>query len=144
MSTAERNSVITHNNSSRTQRYIVIINLLQVTEDILRALPEIKQKMGPKWPDVVQILQRLDVTLQQEIHSDFNQPIVDLLAYGYHTPAEPVFYNIINKYGFDYRLITGKRRGYRLLQAGKVIPEEVLKLWLRVRDVSAKTLKQEG
>ena len=133
-----------HNDMAGSQKYLMVTKTLQVAEALLIALPIIKSQLGPEWLHFYPIVQRLHHSLQKGLHPEFNGPIIEALVFGYRSTAEPVIAGILRENGFDYRFITGGGRSFRSLQSGKVVAEDLYRLWERVAKKSAEWMAQEN
>lgn len=132
-----------HNAMAVSQKYLMVAKTLQVAEALLNALPTIKGQLGPEWLQFYPIVQRLHHSLQKGLHPEFNGPIIEALTFGYRSPAEPIIAGILRENGLDYRFITGGARRFRSLQSGKVVEEDLQRLWDRVAKKSAEWMAQD-
>lgn len=117
----------------------MIAKTLLLTCDLLDATERIQKQLEPERfaTEFLPRLRRIHDTLSLGPNPDLATPLLDALEWGFHTPIQPILETIIYSQGFDWRLITGRRRRFSALSPGQHIPPAIEKLWERAREKSA-------
>ncbi|MEO5351698.1 MAG: hypothetical protein H7835_00545 [Magnetococcus sp. XQGC-1] len=111
----------------------MITKILLLTCDLFAAAPRIQAQLGAERfaAEFLPWLQQIHLTLQRGPNPEIAIPLVEALAWGFHTPIQPILETLIHAQGFDWRFVTGRRRRFNALANGQAIPIPVAKLWER-------------
>ena len=122
----------------------MIAKTLQITQSLFEAAPQIKRQLAGQWPPFLEELQRLHLCLARGPNPEFNEPLITALNRGFHSSAERIIFEILEKNAVDYRFITGRRRYFKTLLPGKKIPEALLGLWGEAFAASTEMMNNES
>lgn len=111
----------------------MIKKALNITESLFMSVPQIRAMLEEQqWPDFYAHLQDIHHALKRGPNPDFYEPLIRAMQMGFHSRAERVISAILDAHRVDYRFITGRIRRFHALEAGKTIPQDIIKTWGRV------------
>ncbi|MBF0341747.1 MAG: hypothetical protein HQL95_12420 [Magnetococcales bacterium] len=114
----------------------MIVKTLRIVCDLFDAVPHIGAQLGTERysREFLPRLLAIRESLSQGPNPEFGIPVVDALEWGFHAPIQPILDRIIDAHGFDWRIVTGRRRRFPALAPGQPVPNEVLHLWQQAMD----------
>nr|CAX83892.1 uncharacterized protein [uncultured bacterium] len=111
----------------------MITKTLTICRELFVAVPFLKERLGAARfeAELKPRLQQLRESLHSGPNPDFGTPLLDTLEWGFHTPLQALLDGIIHSQGFDWRLVTGRRRRFKELASDhpEPVPQVVLTLW---------------
>ncbi len=104
---------------------------LLLTADLFAATDSCRRILGDHrfMTEFLPHLQRLQANLAQGPNPDLAVPLLDALAWGFHSPLQPALESIVYAQQFDWRFITGRRRPFKALAPGEPVPPALAELW---------------
>ncbi|NGZ06440.1 MAG: hypothetical protein G8237_08790 [Magnetococcales bacterium] len=111
----------------------MIIKTLRIACDLFDAAGRMRTQLGEErfFKELHPRLMRIRENLAAGPNPDVGIVVVELLEWGFYTEIQPILDVIIAGHGFDWRLVTGRRRRFAALASGPAISMEVLGLWER-------------
>ncbi|MBF0097193.1 MAG: hypothetical protein HQM04_11795 [Magnetococcales bacterium] len=104
---------------------------LLLAADLFAATDSCRRLLGDErfMAEFLPHLQRIQSNLAQGPNPDLAMPLLDALAWGFHSPLQPTLESIIYAQRFDWRFVTGRRRPFKALAPGAPVPRTVAELW---------------